>query len=402
MRWWLLLLLVLLLLSFCFKWGSWGWESLTSFSQVTVRNQIWVQGPLHYTKNADKNVVSLEGAITVKDEECASGQCNLKEPAPWPWRTRGAELATSQSRALQTRREKKTLPVWETASFSRGGNPCACLPCPSEVGRGIVVEGPECLGIQWDLLGSSWQWVRTDKTPIRPRLYLNHRHSQGKPSARCGRLGINQSVPNGGASPLGIFPQCRRHRRHGFDPWVGKIPWSRKMAAHSSIFAWKIPWIRRLRATAQKLAELDITERLSTAWIYLQGRKGSGQQFPSGRLVCEGNQGVYLGRWRPQSSWDQWLLESYLTIPGIHGKSNSKMKVYSNAILPQETKISNKQPKLKPKATRGRRPKKPPKVSRRKEITEIRAEIHETERKTAIAKISEIKSWFFEKNKQKW
>ena len=22
--------------------------------------------------------------------------------------------------------------------------------------------------------------------------------------------------------------QCRRHRRHGFDPWVGKTPWSRK------------------------------------------------------------------------------------------------------------------------------------------------------------------------------
>ena len=22
--------------------------------------------------------------------------------------------------------------------------------------------------------------------------------------------------------------QCRRHRRHGFDPWIGKIPWRRK------------------------------------------------------------------------------------------------------------------------------------------------------------------------------
>ena len=22
--------------------------------------------------------------------------------------------------------------------------------------------------------------------------------------------------------------QCRRHKRHGFDPWVKKIPWSRK------------------------------------------------------------------------------------------------------------------------------------------------------------------------------
>ena len=27
-----------------------------------------------------------------------------------------------------------------------------------------------------------------------------------------------------------------------FDPWVGKIPWGRKLATHSSILAWKIPW----------------------------------------------------------------------------------------------------------------------------------------------------------------
>ena len=32
--------------------------------------------------------------------------------------------------------------------------------------------------------------------------------------------------------------QCRRH---GFDPWVGKIPWKRKMATYSRILAWKIP-----------------------------------------------------------------------------------------------------------------------------------------------------------------
>ena len=27
-----------------------------------------------------------------------------------------------------------------------------------------------------------------------------------------------------------------------FDPWVGKIPWSSSMAAHSSILAWRILW----------------------------------------------------------------------------------------------------------------------------------------------------------------
>ena len=37
------------------------------------------------------------------------------------------------------------------------------------------------------------------------------------------------------------FPcQCRRH---GFNPWVGKIPLEKAMAPHSSTLAWKIPWM---------------------------------------------------------------------------------------------------------------------------------------------------------------
>ena len=38
-------------------------------------------------------------------------------------------------------------------------------------------------------------------------------------------------------------PRChyRRCKKHGFDPWVGKIPWSRKWQA-SHILAWEIPW----------------------------------------------------------------------------------------------------------------------------------------------------------------
>ena len=38
-----------------------------------------------------------------------------------------------------------------------------------------------------------------------------------------------------------------------------------------------------------------------------------------------------------------------------------------------------------------------PKVSRRKEIIKIRAEINEKETKETIAKINKAKSWFFEK-----
>ena len=78
-------------------------------------------------------------------------------------------------------------------------------------------------------------------------------------------------------------------------------------------------------------------------------------------------------------------------------KRSSKRQVYSNTILPQETrKISHKHPNLTPKATRQRRQTKP-KVSRRKEITKIRAEINEREMKKATEKINETKSWFFEK-----
>ena len=35
--------------------------------------------------------------------------------------------------------------------------------------------------------------------------------------------------------------QCRRHKRHEFSPWAGKIPW-RKHSTHSSILPWRIPW----------------------------------------------------------------------------------------------------------------------------------------------------------------
>ena len=76
-------------------------------------------------------------------------------------------------------------------------------------------------------------------------------------------------------------------------------------------------------------------------------------------------------------------------------KSSSKREVYSNTILPQETRnISNKQPNLTPKETREKRTKYL-KVSRRTEIINIRSEINEKEMKGTIAMINKTKSWFF-------
>ena len=78
-------------------------------------------------------------------------------------------------------------------------------------------------------------------------------------------------------------------------------------------------------------------------------------------------------------------------------KSSSKREVYSNTILPQETRnISNKQPNLILKQLEKEKQKKH-KVSRRKEIINIRSEINEKEMKETIAKINKTKSWFFEK-----
>ena len=39
-----------------------------------------------------------------------------------------------------------------------------------------------------------------------------------------------------------ICPQCRRHRRHGFDSRVQEDPLQKEMATHSSSLAWRIPW----------------------------------------------------------------------------------------------------------------------------------------------------------------
>ena len=79
----------------------------------------------------------------------------------------------------------------------------------------------------------------------------------------------------------------------------------------------------------------------------------------------------------PRNKW-QW--KHYDPKPMWCSKSSSKRDVYSNTILPQETRhISNKQPNLTPKAIRKRRTKKSPKVSRRKEIINIRSEINEKE-----------------------
>ena len=87
-------------------------------------------------------------------------------------------------------------------------------------------------------------------------------------------------------------------------------------------------------------------------------------------------------------------------------KSSFKREVYSNTILPQETiKTLTTQPNFTPKTTGKRTPppkkkKKTTKISRRKEIIKIWAEINEKEMKERVVKLNKTKSLFFQKIKQ--
>ena len=83
-----------------------------------------------------------------------------------------------------------------------------------------------------------------------------------------------------------------------------------------------------------------------------------------------------------------------------YSESSSKREVYSNTILPQETrKTSNRQPNFIPK-TIGKKNNNKKKISRRKEIIKIQTEIKEKEMKETIVKINKTKSWFWRKETQ--
>ena len=71
-------------------------------------------------------------------------------------------------------------------------------------------------------------------------------------------------------------------------------------------------------------------------------------------------------------------------------KSSSKKEVYSNSVSPQETRKISNNLTLHLKHLEKEEQRKP-KVSRRKEIIKIRAEINEIEMKKTIAKINKTK-----------
>ena len=87
---------------------------------------------------------------------------------------------------------------------------------------------------------------------------------------------INQCYPNNtwgfpsGASGKESTCKCRRHKRHGFNPWVRKIPLKKKIAAHSIILELVMPTISS-----------SVTPVASCL-----------QSFPMSRLFASGSQSI--------------------------------------------------------------------------------------------------------------
>ena len=83
----------------------------------------------------------------------------------------------------------------------------------------------------------------------------------------CCRLEQASGFP-AGASGKEPACQCRRPKSHGFDPWIGKIPWRKHgnsvQSSHKqrSLVGYS-PWVRKESDT------IEVTERADTEWASL-------------------------------------------------------------------------------------------------------------------------------------
>ena len=155
-----------------------------------------------------------------------------------------------------------TLPFWRCS---------VTLPGHSGVGAPRLA-GPACrlaTGVWQDGLCNLWAqpaWVvwlagESLRSPSQGWLVSHY----------CQRLWCYLCFP-GSSDSKEPFCQCRRLKRHGFYPWVGKIPWREGTATHSSILAWRIPWIEEpggLQFMGLQRAECDWGISTHSRWVSL-------------------------------------------------------------------------------------------------------------------------------------
>ena len=82
----------------------------------------------------------------------------------------------------------------------------------------------------------------------------------------------------GGASDRRPACQCRRHKRHGFNPWLRKIPWRRSWQPTPVFFPGEFQGQRSLESYSPwDHKEWDMTEQLTHPW----GSRSSAPRWPS-------------------------------------------------------------------------------------------------------------------------
>ena len=110
----------------------------------------------------------------------------------------------------------------------------------------------------------------------------------------------NQPERKGGDGTRGKGPacQCRRWKRHGFRPWVGKTPW-RRARQPTPVFCLENPMDRvTWRAMVHRVAKNRTRlKQLTTQWltVFREGRAETGLKG-SGVILKEGDEKIwYLG-----------------------------------------------------------------------------------------------------------
>ena len=100
--------------------------------------------------------------------------------------------------------------------------------------------------------------------------------------------GLFRYSPHGGANGKESACQCRRHRRWGLDPWVGKFPWRRKWQPTPVFFlenpmnkgAWQVQSIGLQRVGHNWAAEHSTTWQPPGSQTLHQGAESSHREFP--------------------------------------------------------------------------------------------------------------------------
>ena len=86
----------------------------------------------------------------------------------------------------------------------------------------------------------------------------------------------------GGTSGKEPACQCRRHKRHGFDPWVGKIPWRRRWQPTLISLPRESPWTEELMGYFHGVTKS--LKRLSIHTDCFARQRGTQQIFASEKL----------------------------------------------------------------------------------------------------------------------